>query len=65
LSVNNGPSEQYDFDKERMIAIRLPPDKDQLKLDFALPDAVSPKDLGLSKDSRKIGILVRSINFGP
>ncbi len=65
LSVNDGPSEQYDFDKERTIAIRLPPDKDQLKLDFALPDAVSPKDLGLSKDSRKIGILVRSISFSP
>ncbi len=65
LSVNGAPSRPYEFDKERTITIQLPPGKDQLTLDFALPDAVSPKELGVGNDLRKIAIFVRSISFGP
>jgi hypothetical protein len=64
LSVNDGPPKQYDFDKERTITIELPPETDQLKLDFGLPDAASPKELGFGNDERKLGIFVKSISFG-
>ena len=37
---------------------------DQLKLDFGLPDAASPKELGYGNDERKLGIFVKSISFG-
>jgi len=64
LSVNDGPPKQYEFDKEQTIRVALPPDVDQVKLHFDLPDAISPKELGWSRDTRKLGIFVRAITFG-
>jgi hypothetical protein len=64
LSANNGPPKQYDFDKERTITIELSLDTDELKLDFVLPNAASPKELGFGRDERKLGIFVKSISFG-
>ncbi len=37
--------------------------KDLLELDFALPDACSPKSIGVSEDERELGIRFKSISF--
>ena len=34
-----------------------------LELDFALPDAVAPKSIGVSEDERELGIRFKSILF--
>lgn len=34
-----------------------------LILNFALPDAVSPKELGMSADARRLGLSIRAIHF--
>jgi hypothetical protein len=36
---------------------------EELLVTFSLPDAVTPKELGLNSDTRKIAISVRSIEF--
>jgi len=65
LSVNDEPPKQYEFKNERTITIALPRDTDRLKLGFGLPDAVSPRELGVREDDRELGIFVQSVRFGP
>jgi len=46
------------------ITLRLPESNSGwLTLDFALPDAISPKEVGMSIDDRRLGLLVRAIRF--
>jgi hypothetical protein len=48
----------------KVIEVPLPNSPGQkLLVTFSLPDAVTPKELGLNSDTRKIAISVRSIEF--
>ncbi len=68
IAINNTPmidfvyrhdSEQKTFE----LPLRNIPLSDRIRVDFIVPDAISPSDLGLSSDPRRIGIGVRSIDF--
>jgi hypothetical protein len=37
--------------------------EDEVSLDLEFPNAISPKDLGISEDARKLGISIRTISF--
>lgn len=49
----------------RNIEIALPASKagEKMTIDFHMPDAISPKQLGLSEDNRLLGIGIKSISF--
>jgi len=65
LNGSKVEEEQYLSDKPPKV-IEIPVPKapgEKLSLKFSLPDAVSPKELGLNQDIRKIAISVQSIEF--
>jgi hypothetical protein len=49
---------------DQTISLALPADVgERVEIDLGLPDAVSPQQLGLSTDTRKLGLFVQSIEF--
>lgn len=54
LTVKQGSALEFDF---------MPPQDGKLTLEFEFPDAVSPKKLGLSEDSRDLALALKSIVF--
>jgi hypothetical protein len=67
VSVNGSQAVEEDYAPDqttKMIEVPLPNSPgDKLLVTFSLPDAVTPKELGLNSDRRKIAISVRSIEF--
>jgi hypothetical protein len=66
ISINGSKAteERYDVAEPRVIELPLPSTPGgKLNIKFSLPDAVSPQQLGLNPDQRKIAIRVRSIEF--
>ncbi|MEX3941235.1 hypothetical protein AB4Y44_17100 [Paraburkholderia sp. BR10937] len=65
VSVNEAAPQQFTLDgTQQTLSIQLPPlTAGQIKLRFDLPDAISPKEAGLSEDSRRLGIGIREIEF--
>jgi hypothetical protein len=67
ITLNGRPLEQLSLDSSepREVAIDLPADllRSQNSLEFALPDATSPRSLGLGGDDRPLGIAVYWIQF--
>lgn len=67
VSFNGGPATEYLYDMEHprsLIELALPATKEnRFEMRFSLPDAVSPKQIGLSEDGRRLGISVKSIEF--
>lgn len=56
---------QFDSNSGRIIEIALPKREvgEKLNIDFNMPDAISPKQLGLSIDARMLGVSVKTISF--
>ena len=58
---------EYRFDTNhpsKLITMTLPRNiGNELQNDFKLPDAISPEQLGISNDTRKLGIVIKNIEF--
>ena len=58
---------EYHYDIQQpthLIKLNLPPNLGkEVKIDFLLPNASSPKHLGLSEDTRELGIAIKSVSF--
>jgi len=66
LALAGQPAVEYRYDAaqpSRQIALALPAGADWLEVRLTLPDAVSPKQIGLSGDSRQLGLLIKNIRF--
>jgi hypothetical protein len=67
ISVNGEKPVDYLYEagrERRMIELPLSVQASRdIRIGFTFPDAVSPKELGLSADPRKLGISVKSIRF--
>lgn len=67
ISIAGQPPINYRFDSAHpghLIQLKLPPDASQeIQINFSLPDAKSPYDLGLSEDRRKLGLYIRTLEF--
>jgi hypothetical protein len=69
LRANGGPAHEFVFASGQpapQMEMELPPGLEgKLVLQLSLPDAVSPKQLGLSGDDRKLGVMIRTLEFKP
>ncbi len=58
---------EYRFDANhpsQLIVMTLPKDVgNEVQIDFSLPDAISPEQLGLNNDTRKLGIAIKNIEY--
>lgn len=68
IAVNGGLPVQVDFNGDaapRIVALPLPQVAPGTMLDFAIetPDAVSPQQLGVNDDGRRLGVAVRTLSF--
>jgi hypothetical protein len=67
LSINGQPPVNYLFEAGKpssLMVIDLPPQVGpEVQIDFTLPDATSPQQLGLSADARQLGISIKTIEF--
>jgi len=67
FSINGSPPIEYRYDAEhpkRIIELPLPASVGkESAIQFSLPDAISPKQMGLSEDRRQLGLMVRAIEF--
>jgi hypothetical protein len=67
VSINGRRATEVHFgpgSDRKVIELPLPNSPgNKLNIEFSLPDAVSPRDLGMSSDSRKIAISVGTIEF--
>ncbi|MEO7936724.1 MAG: hypothetical protein ABIR27_10745 [Dokdonella sp.] len=67
VSVNKGNPQIIEYSTSlpsQQVEISLPSDNPaRLDFHFSFPDAVSPKELGMSDDARTLGILMFSIKF--
>jgi hypothetical protein len=67
VSVNGSKAVEEDYGPDqtsKVIELPLPTSPgEKLLVTFSLPDAVTPKEVGLNADTRKIAISVRSIEF--
>lgn len=67
LRVNNDSWFEYSYDvhnqrKNLLIPVRSAPGE-PLTVQFELPSAISPSELGISSDARKLGVKIDSISF--
>ncbi len=67
ISVNDTPSQTIEYTTQtpaHTIAIPLPADNSsQLTFRFAFPDAISPAELGMSTDDRKLAVFMYRLRF--
>jgi hypothetical protein len=67
VSVQGGVPVEYRFDAghpAHTMVLNLPKTAEQfVDIELTLPDAVSPKQLGLGQDGRQLGISIKSIEF--
>ncbi|WP_028202151.1 hypothetical protein [Paraburkholderia nodosa] len=64
ISVNGGDAQEFVFDSgkpEQSIVLAVPKGASGIRIKFLLPDAVSPKAMGLSTDPRVLGFYLKSI----
>ncbi|MBV8123709.1 MAG: hypothetical protein JO370_06465, partial [Paucibacter sp.] len=67
LSVNDGPAHSFTYAPGApppALTLPLPANtEDKMVLHLALPDAVSPKQLGMSDDVRQLAWMLRTVDF--
>ncbi len=66
VALNGSERKTVQFAKagaQQIIELPVPAQGNQLKVEFSMPDAVSPESLGLSHDTRKLGLYVNWIQF--
>jgi hypothetical protein len=67
ISINGANPVEYVYDAahaDQLLELKLPnPGAKSLELKLHLPDAVSPSQLGLGSDQRRLGIFLRSLEF--
>jgi hypothetical protein len=67
VGINDEIPIEYRFDSnqpKKIMILDLPwAAEKEIKIDFSLPDAISPKELDISKDHRKLGIAISNIEF--
>jgi len=67
VGVEGAPAVEYRFDvghPMHLISLALPKNLGkEVQVNFILPDAISPKQLGLSQDARQLGISIKRIEF--
>lgn len=66
ISVNGGVAHEFVFDgtkNAQPIVLPVPNSGPTITIKFLLPDAVSPRALGLSEDARQLGFFVTAIQF--
>ncbi len=67
VSINNSQPVEYFYVAEKPdqdIELLVPEDSSNLiRIKFELPDAISPKDLGLSNDPRDLGVSIKTIKL--
>jgi hypothetical protein len=67
VSINGGAQTEHIYTTSqaaRELSLQLPLGKyDAIEIQFFFPDAVSPKELGLSPDGRKLAVSVKSLEF--
>jgi hypothetical protein len=67
VSMNGSKAAEVHFEPgsdRKVIELPIPSSPDnKLSIEFSLPDAVSPRDLGMNTDPRKIAISVGTIEF--
>ena len=67
VSIQGAVPVEYRFDASqpaRTLVLNLPKPAGQfVDIDLTLPDAVSPRQLGINQDGRQLGIAIRSIEF--
>jgi hypothetical protein len=64
--VNGGAAHEFVFDgtkNAQPIVLPVPNSGPTITIKFLLPDAVSPRALGLSEDARQLGFFVTAIQF--
>lgn len=67
VSINGSDKRWYQFDRagrDQIIDLPIAGHPHDIRIDFSLPDAVSPQDVGIAPDKRKLGIYVKRIMFG-
>lgn len=67
ISVNGQAAQEFVFNKnepERLLTLSLPPDSGTvLEMQLEMPEAISPKQAGISGDTRILGLSLRSLHF--
>ena len=64
IVINNSERIELTVNEDNPLVFSFMPSKDgMLLLEFDLPDARSPKELGMSGDTRKLGLAISSITF--
>lgn len=67
VGIQGQPPVNYLYDAshpEQIISLKLPPNiTKEVQINFSLPDARSPQELGLGEDGRKLGISIRTLEF--
>lgn len=67
ISVNDGPSQTFEYTTQTPAhTIRLPlpvESSSRLTFQFEFPDAISPAELGMSNDARKLGVFLYRLRF--
>jgi hypothetical protein len=70
IKVSGGRERAFqfkNFDSNKII-LDIPPEafkEEFLKIDLEIPNAISPLDLGLSQDGRKLGVGIKAIQYLP
>ena len=67
VNVKNQSPVEYTFNDQKpnhLMKLTLPNEKsNEVQIEFSLPDAISPKQLGIGEDARRLGISIKSITF--
>ncbi|MDR1630861.1 MAG: hypothetical protein LBS36_11745, partial [Oscillospiraceae bacterium] len=65
IFIDGEKSEDWSIDKPMWKELKLPakPDDSSYSIEFRLPDATTPKSLGINDDMRLLGIAFREIQF--
>lgn len=67
LRVNGSALQEFVFDAahpQQQITLVLPQDqRSKVELELKLPDAVSPRTLGISEDQRQLGVILARLEF--
>ena len=65
VRLNGNPPEEFKVSATREIKLKLPTltDEQVLIVEMDFPDAISPRDLGLSADARRLALTFESAVF--
>lgn len=68
ISINGGPVERHTLTQAVTLEVKVPNvgmNSDHLQITLSVPSAVSPRDVGLSEDGRKLGVMISHIRLKP